>query len=355
MTADAAENLIGLKLDGGWRVLEKLEPGPYATGGTFCTGYLVESDEGRRGFCKALNLARALSSPDPAKLLEQLTKAYNFECDILNKCAEARMSRVVLAIDQGVVDVPGFTFPRVNYIIFEQAGGDIRAALNAAAQVDVAARLRCLHHVATGLQQLHRQQIAHQDLKPSNVLVFGGQGSEPADVSKVSDLGRATDKAIPAAHDEFPIAGDPSYAPPEQMYGFVPADFGPRRLGCDLHQLGSFTAFLFTGASINALLHQELHPMHSWRNWGGTYDEVLPYLQDAFGRVLARIAEDIPAPIRGEIIEMIRYLCDPDPDRRGHPESRRQISGNPYDLGRVVTRFDLLTRRAEIDLRRGVR
>ncbi|MCX4470718.1 protein kinase [Micromonospora sp. NBC_01655] len=353
MNADAAENLVGLKLDGGWRVLEKLDPGPQATGGNFCTGYLVESDGGLRGFCKALNLARALTSPDPARLLEQLTKAYNFECNILNKCAEARMSRVVLAISQGVVDVPGFVLPRVNYIIFEQADGDIRAALNTVSNLDIAAKLRCLHHVATGLQQLHRQHIAHQDLKPSNVLVFGGQESSFPDVTKVSDLGRATDRSMPAAHDGFRIAGDPTYAPPEQMYHATPVDFGPRRLGCDLHQLGSLVTFLFTGASMNALLYQELHPMHSWRNWGGQYQEVLPYLQDAYGRTITRISRDIPVPIRSEVAKMIRYLCDPDPDRRGHPQSRRQASGSPYELVRVVAQFDLLARRAEINLRNG--
>jgi len=170
---DAADHLLGLDLVRGWRVVKKIERGVLATGGNFCVGYLVEHEDGRLGFCKALNLARALTFPDPATLLEQLTTAYNFECSLLGKCAAGRMSRVVLAIDQGVVRVPRFALPSVNYIIFEWAdGGDIRSVLNTATNLDVAARLRCMHHVATGLRQLHGSQIAHQDLKPSNVLVF---------------------------------------------------------------------------------------------------------------------------------------------------------------------------------------
>ena len=326
-----------------------------ATGGNFCTGYLVEGEDGKQGFCKALNLGRAFTSPDPAKLLEEMTKAYNFECEILNKCAGARMSHVVLAVDQGVVEVPGFAIPKVNYIIFEKADGDIRAVLNAVNEVDIAARLRCLHNVAVGLQQLHRQYIAHQDLKPSNVLVFSSNAAGTIQATnKVSDLGRATDRAIPARHDEFGIAGDPSYAPPEQMYGATPVEFGPRRLACDLFQLGSLTSFMFTGASVNGLLHQEMHPMHSWRNWVGPYEEALPYIRDAFGRAVARISEEVPAQVRDEVARIISYLCDPDPARRGHPTSRRNASSNPYDLSRIVTQFDLLTKKAEINLRRSL-
>ncbi|MCG5443362.1 protein kinase [Micromonospora sp. NIE79] len=355
MISDAAENLLGLKLDGGWRVLKKIEPGPTATGGNFCTGYLVENEDGSQGFCKALNLARALTSPDPARLLEELTKAYNFECEVLEKCADAKMSRVVLAVGKGVVEVPGFYFPRVNYIIFERADGDIRAALNSAAHLDIAIRLRCLHHVATGLQQLHQRHIAHQDLKPSNILVFSHQTQPEPVVNKISDLGRATDRAIPARHDQFGIAGDPSYAPPEQLYGDTPTDFGARRLACDLYQLGSLIAFMFTGVSINALLFQELHPMHTWRNWTGTYNEALPYVRDAFGRAVGRISSDMPHQIKTDVAELIGYLCEPDPHLRGHPVSRRQQAGNPYSLVRFISRLDLLTRKAEIELQRGVR
>jgi serine/threonine protein kinase len=347
---DPANFLVGMDLPGGWMVVSKVERPEGATGGNFCIGYVVENLDGRRGFCKALNLARALTAPNPAQLLEQLTHAYNYECELLAKCAATRMSRVVLAIDKGVIDVPGFALPKVNYIIFEWAEGDVRAALNASEGLDIAARLRCLHNVAIGLRQLHANLIAHQDLKPSNVLMFAPDPLYPDGVSKIGDLGRATDHNRPARPDNLMIAGDRTYAPPEQLYRATPLDFGPRRLACDLYQLGELIVFLFTASSLNALLHEELHPSHAWENWGGTYADALPYVRDAYGRVLARLAADMPKPISDDLIHMVSYLCDPDPDRRGHPQ---ELSGgrNSYSLQRVISHLDLMAKRAEIHLK----
>jgi serine/threonine protein kinase len=61
--------------------------------------------------------------------------------------------------------------------------------------------------MATGLHELHSQRIAHQDLKPSNVLVFSQREAKNA------DLGRATLRGQVGPFDEFPVAGDLSYAP----------------------------------------------------------------------------------------------------------------------------------------------
>jgi serine/threonine protein kinase len=258
------------------------------------------------------------------------------------------MSRVVLAIDDGVVDVPNGFPPRVNYLIFELADTNIRKTLNLEAKLDTAAKLRALQNVATGLRQLHDKDIAHQDVKPSNVLQFG---SQVPPVSKVADLGRATDRGRAASHDEYPIAGDRTYAPPEQLYGATPIDFGQRRYGCDLYQLGSLTAFLFTGVSMNALLLRHLDRSHSWREWSGSYGEVLPYVRDAFGRSVAYAGESVEIEVRDDVMRILGYLCEPDPTRRGHPATVSR-PGNPFSLERTVTEFDLLTRRAEIRLKK---
>lgn len=68
--------------------------------------------------------------------------------------------------------VPGQGFTKVFYLIFELADGDIRRHLAVQESLDLAFVLRTLHHVAVGLDQLHRADIAHQDLKPSNVLIY---------------------------------------------------------------------------------------------------------------------------------------------------------------------------------------
>lgn len=91
----------------------------------------------------------------------------------------------------------------------QPADGDVRNHLAVAEKIELAWLLRSLHHVATGLYQLHSARVAHQDLKPSNILVFDKK------LSKVSDLGSASIREVPSPRDEAPFAGDSTYAPPE--------------------------------------------------------------------------------------------------------------------------------------------
>src|SRR6185437_6181885 len=248
-----AELLAGLSLDGGWKVTERITAGPDATGGVFSVSYIVESAHSGRAFLKALDFSKAFSSPDPARALQAMTEAYNFERDILQKCADRRMDRVVRAIGDGNVRTTATSGGGVvQYLIFELADRDVRLQLSLSSKVDLAWKLRSLHHIATGLMQLHSAGIAHQDLKPSNVLVFEGK------TSKVSDLGRAAYQGRTGPCDDLSFAGDPSYAPPELIYGHVDSDWRKRRLGCDLYLLGSMVAFFFTGAGSTGLLMCEL-------------------------------------------------------------------------------------------------
>lgn len=343
-STNPAENLAGVRLPDGWTVLAQVPFRPGATGGNFSVSYTVQHDDGRLGFCKVLNYFAAMSSADPVRALKGLADAYVFERDLLRECGDEGMSRVVLSVGDGEFQRSGYTPGLVSYLIFEPADGDIRKIIDTDPTVTIAAKLRWLHHAATGLRQLHDRGVAHQDVKPSNVLVFAPdeQGELPG---KIGDLGRATDPQRPMWHDNLGIAGDPTYAPPEQLYGATPTEFGPRRLACDLYQLGSVATFLLTGATMNSLLKLELYPVHFWTLWRGTYADVLPYVRDAFGRAIARIpgaTGDVDTDRR--LVSLIEDLCDPDPTLRGHRLTRRR-AGNQYSLERVVTEFDLLTRK----------
>jgi serine/threonine protein kinase len=340
---NAAELLTGSTLDGGWKVVELLPRRPGATGGNFSVGYRVEHPDGRQGFCKALDYASALSRPNTPEALHLATEEYIFERDLHRKCEERRMSRILTALDDGQTFVPNCPIGQVDYIIFELAQYDVRRALDVEADLEATLRLRALHNVAAGLRQLHQAHIAHQDVKPSNVLILRNGLGERS--SKLGDLGRATDAGRPALHDVYAIAGDRQYAPPEQLYGAVPVEFGPRRLACDIYQLGGLTTFMFTGATMNSLLSAELHPSHSWLAWSGTYSEVLPYVRDAFGRILEKIRASIGSAVAGDVTDLIRHLCEPEPTCRGYAVSKIG-GGNPYALQKVVSRFDLLARRA---------
>ena len=55
--------------------------------------------------------------------------------------------------------VPGQPFSKVEYLIFDLADGDIRAHLDAQHAFDLAFALRTLHHVAVGLDQLHKADM----------------------------------------------------------------------------------------------------------------------------------------------------------------------------------------------------
>ena len=74
-----AKRLVGLTLQGGWKVIQRLERPPGATGGHFSVGYRVQNPSGGEAFLKALSISEALESEDPTHALESLTTAYNFE------------------------------------------------------------------------------------------------------------------------------------------------------------------------------------------------------------------------------------------------------------------------------------
>ena len=343
----AAHMLEGRELPGGWQVVEKIERGPDATGGYFSVGYIVVRDGGR-GYLKALDYSIAFESGDAARVLEWMTSSYNFEADLLDDCAASRMDRVVRALDRGEISVEGAeNVPNVSYLIFEEADGDIRSALDSiGAAFDYAWTCRMLHHAATGLWQLHRADMAHQDVKPSNVLTFG------RDLSKIGDLGRASRRGSSAPHDEMEFAGDRHYAPPELLYGQIAADWIARRHACDVYLLGSLTMFVFSGATATAAILSFLDDSQHPDDWDDTYAAVLPYVRVAFDRAIEEFEEALSEQLAAAVVPMVRQLCDPDPAIRGHPRTRAITGGNPYSLERYVSEFDLLARRAEIGMYR---
>jgi serine/threonine protein kinase len=229
----------------------------------------------------------------------------------------------------------------VQYLIFELAEGDVRSKLDEFDAMGLAWALRSMHHVATGLRQLHSIGVAHQDLKPSNVLLFD-EGSS----SKIGDLGRSVLRNVPAPHEEAIVAGAIAYAPPELLYKSPPEDWPARRFGCDTYLLGSMVVFLLTGLSATALLMKHLPEELHYRTWAGTYEDILPHLQQAFADMLSYLEPNVPEPVREVLMSTLAELCEPDPANRG--DAKNRSSRDRYSLHRYVTRFDLAARRAEI-------
>lgn len=327
-TSQVEDPIVGKKLEGGWLVTKRLSNA--STGGYFSLGYIARKTN-QTGFVKVLNLSSAHQAHDLVAHVEAMTTAFSYERELLTRCTTKKMSRVVRAIQEGEIEVPELPFDRVPYLLFEYAESDVRRILDMASTFDHSLRARCLHHVATALQQLHSENIAHQDIKPSNVLMFNELGA------KLGDLGRASMLGSKAPHDAAKIAGDMQYAPPEGFYGEVYGDFNLRRLGADMFQLASLAYFLFEGLGLWSAMMMYLDRDHKPGRWAGRYEEVLPHLQRAFTNCLADFGQDLDGPIREKLLGCILELGNPDPELRGLPGK----GGNPrVQVNRYVSKFD---------------
>jgi eukaryotic-like serine/threonine-protein kinase len=328
-----AEQLTGQILDDGWVVGDLIPRTGAQTGGHFSCSYGVTNSDGRPAFLKAMDYTSALKSADPANELNILTSAFLFERQVLQLCLDRKMSRIVRAIGGGTASVGGSA---VQYLIFEEAKGDIRKYLDTVKQFDLVWTLTCIHNICVGVRQLNGASIAHQDLKPSNVLHFPDEGQ------KLADLGRAWHKSLLSPHDGLPCAGDMGYAPPELLYRYLAPDESDRRFGADFYLVGSMVLFLFTGMRASQILVSELDPHHHPRIWLGTYEDLLPYLRHAFSLNLATVRGSFPDKVLGEeIADVFQQMCDPDIATRGD-RLHTAKHGSRFGLERFVQRFDRL-------------
>lgn len=346
------KHLEGLTVDDGWVVGRHLPNAEGQTGGHFSEGYDCVSPTGQRAFLKAVDLFEALGHPgNVLAALNTLTDGVMCEEELLKVCR--KMDRVVTALGFGTIrqfQGQGLLIP-VPYIIFERADGNVRHVVRASARPTYEWILRTLHHVTTGVMQLHRARIAHQDLKLSNALHF-----DHGTIVKIADLGRSVRQGRAVWYDQADWPGDKAYAPPEAAYGFTQTEFNAQRLAADLYLLGSFACALLTGVPINALLYstlpEDFRPPMLNGAYGGTFEHVAAHLQDAFDLAMEKIAAHVPAqaPYREELLGFLRQWCAPDPRDRGHPltRARQANGGNIYDLERYVSALPNLAAKATL-------
>lgn len=356
-------SLVGTSIDGGWTIIEELpRPGSVGaedqTGGQFSISCIVErtkdNKKTERAFLKVIDLNKATTRypGDVMRGLKLATDAYTLERTLLDICKNARLDRIIRVLAVGELPAAatsrGFPTP---YILFENADGDLRKLVGQGPKFDNAWKLSVLHDVAVGLQQLHRQKIAHQDLKPSNVLIFNDEG----DGAKIGDLGRSSHQGLAAPHDGFTVAGALAYAPPEQVFGITPARWEDRREGCDLYHLGTLAFFLFAGQVPNDHYRRSLPPEILPVAWGGQgktdYATALPFLTAALTDFVAIVSADFPEWSRDELSQIVFNACAPDYEKRGDSEARKQ-AGSPLGIETFVSRFSRLARRALVNIKR---
>ena len=354
---DVLEELLGVDLPEGWKVDQRLTRKAFQSGSCFSVGYVVKRGE-EKAFMKAFDFFGAMQQNDPIAALNELTETYLFERELLESCGAAKMTKVVRAISSGTVDDSRAPLGKVFYLLFELAESDVRAHL-VESNRGLGWRIRCLHHISTALQQLHKRGIYHQDLKPSNVLVFT-KGEE----SKLGDLGRAHWVAKSAPHDVQLIPGAFRYAPPELLYGAPVGEALAQKAASDLYLFGSMISYFATGMAFTPMLLKYLLPEHqpfvAHGAWRGFFRDVLPYVVIAHEKAVKEIEFALKDELKNqansdqvvsEIIQMLRYCSNPDPLVRGHPATRRKAHGNQYDIERFVAMSDLVARRLEIRMR----
>jgi len=340
--------LIGQELSDGWIIDEPRPRTPSATGACHCLTYWARNPDGQRAFVKVLDPTpnEALEPVDQLHDLQRRLAIFNYERDLLDKCLSKKMRRVVEVLGYGSFKLAGYP-SSVFYLMFEVAERDLREHAGLGKTLDTALNLNVLHQTALSLEALHFNNIAHQDIKPSNVLLFENL------FVKLGDLGSAHDKSISRPGNEGIVAGDPGYAPPEQLYGYSSNEWATRRLASDLYLFGSLIVYMFSDVSMTAQISGQLRPEHHWKAWTGKKADVLPYINEAWDAVLDELIELLDDDIGEELITIVRYLTNPDPDRRGHPRNLAG-SGPMFGVRRFSSRLERLTKIAERRIRREV-
>lgn len=347
MQDNAAHNLLNYTLKSGWKIIEKIEKPINTTGGFFSVCYKVELN-GEICFLKAFDFSRfhslsELENPgrNAVDVMGDMIAAYQYERDLSNYCKDRHVTKVQFVKEAGEEIVRGFTYSLVPYLIFDLADGDVRTQLNFSNDLDFAWKLGSLHDIAVGLKQLHQIDVSHQDLKPSNILIFNK-------TTKLGDIGRSLCKNLNDGPYKGRIyTGDNNYAPPEIMYRYFENDWNKRVFATDCYLLGSMVVFYFTGISMSALLMNNIPYDFRPEKWRGYFDQVKPYIADAFSKALLDFENCITDEFfRKELSLIVEYLCYPFPENRGHPKDIASI-GSSFNLERFVSRFNYLFRKAE--------
>ena len=352
-------NLVGKNMNG-WNVVRQL-PKPDLnkgeTGGNFSICYIVEKN-GKEYFMKVLDLRKCFNNAkqfgfNMLDLIAEATQEFKYEMELSKHCSTNHVKNIINFLDGGEIIMNEFIFNIVDFIIYEKADGNIRHNLSFSNDImlieklkALTYKLRSLHEITLGINQLHNLGISHQDLKPSNILTIGEQ-------SKIGDLGRSLcltqDVFCPFTFTHF--NGDRNYAPPEALFNYMLPDEKERLYQMDNYMIGSLIVFYICGVSFNTIMDKFFeHGLRKFCQSGISFDSARVYLINAYHSALLEFENNISCnEIKDDLTKIVGYLCNPEPERRGHPKNIPLTNRTPnYDLSRTITELDVLQKKVEI-------
>jgi tetratricopeptide (TPR) repeat protein len=311
-------------------------------------GYRIEAVIGRGGVGTVYRAVQLSLQRDVAlKLLTAEQSAdSSFRQMFLDESVQAASldhPHIVPVYDAG--EVEQVLYMAMRYV----PGADLQGMIRREGRLSPHASVMVLEQVAGALDVAHAAGLVHRDVKPSNVLIAGGQDAEQPLHAWLGDFGLARRMTDPAEQSTERPLGTVHYVAPEQIRG----DAVDHR--ADIYSLGCLLFECLTGAvpfahtSVPAVLYAHLEapiPTVSDRGIGlpAAMDEVIAWAlakspgdrPDRAGELAQAAAQALGG---GEVRPLATAPAGPRP-RAGTP--RRSRASRPV-VGRLLESEDLVS------------
>ncbi|XP_055547603.1 death-associated protein kinase related [Wyeomyia smithii] len=157
-------------------------------------------------------------------------KEINHEIAVLMLCANSQHIVRLHAVHE--------TRSETALILELATGGELQTLIDSKGQLSEAKTRTCMREILRALNHLHKQSIAHLDLKPQNILLSG----EDVEAGlKLCDFGIA--RIVEDTGKIYEILGTPDYVAPEVLH------YEPLSLRTDIWSIGVLAYVLLTGCS----------------------------------------------------------------------------------------------------------
>ncbi|RBP53532.1 protein kinase domain-containing protein [Arenicella xantha] len=341
MKSNSRKELKGVTLNERFQVTDD-RLGKYDYNGYFGDGkFGIDLKTGEEVFIKTIVFGtqrRRFEGETATQQIERETHAFNHERRLLEVCLKHNLKRIAKLVDVGEVSDDNGDLEYA-YMAFEKAESNGHIKNVTEVQDSFGFRLQLMKDVCVGLSQLHQRSIAHQDIKPSNILKTKEKGE---DRGKITDLGRASIEGDGIAHDLADWAGQGMYAAPDRLYRVQTSNWNLKRTSSDLYLFGSLMWQYLSESDIPLTrewmkrLTEPLKP----GNFSDTYDQVLPHLVIVFEEIFSDAINDCESEIERELITIIKELTNPDPAQRGSKSFSTRI--DRHSLHPFISRLDRL-------------